>query len=236
MGPLASAAFLASIYRHNMALREQEAPACILLSDPSLPDRTAVILSRQPEATAALAEALARGLADLRRAGAERLLIACVTAHHFLPALPLELRERTISLIDLAMERLAAEPGRFLFLATTGTREARIFESHHLWRTVADRLVLLAPADQEGLHSWLYQLKLNATAAPLLQWLDELRRRYQAAGFVFGCTELHLLQRPLAERAAGAPGLGTVIDPLQIAAESLTSILKATSQPAAAEV
>jgi aspartate racemase len=226
MGPLASAAFLSTIYRHNVAAREQETPACILLSDPSLPDRTEVILSWQAEAAAALVAALARGLADLRAAGAERLLIACVTAHHFVPALPPELRQRIISLIDLALERLAAETGRFVFLATTGTRQARIFESHELWRGAADRLVMLAPADQEGLHSWLYQLKLNAAAAPLLAWLGELRQRYQAAGFLFGCTELHLLQQPLAERAAGSPGLGIVIDPLQIAAERLRSLLE----------
>jgi aspartate racemase len=225
MGPLASAAFLNTIYQHHRALREQEAPACILLSDPSLPDRSEVISSQQPAAEAALAGALARGLADLCAAGAERLLIACVTAHHFLPKLPVELRSRIISLIDLAMARLAAVPGRLLWLASTGTREARIFESHDGWRHVADRSAMLEPADQADLHAWLYRLKLNAPAAPLLGWLDELRRRYQAAGLVFACTELHLLQRPLAERPPEAPSLGAIVDPLQIAAEQLTSFL-----------
>jgi aspartate racemase len=43
MGPLASAEFVKTIYEYNLASREQEMPACILLSDPTIPDRTEAI-------------------------------------------------------------------------------------------------------------------------------------------------------------------------------------------------
>lgn len=45
MGPLASAEFVNTVYRLNMTEPEQQAPALVLRSDPSIPDRTAAILS-----------------------------------------------------------------------------------------------------------------------------------------------------------------------------------------------
>ena len=45
MGPLASAKFLSTVYRLNLVEPEQEAPNCILLSDPSFPNRTKAILA-----------------------------------------------------------------------------------------------------------------------------------------------------------------------------------------------
>ena len=40
MGPLTSAEFLKTIYEVNISGPEQDAPACVLYSDPSVPDRT----------------------------------------------------------------------------------------------------------------------------------------------------------------------------------------------------
>src|SRR5215208_5680219 len=100
MGPLASAELVHTIYRLNMVEPEQEAPACLLLSDPSIPDRTTAILAGD---TTELARRLTAALAELDRLGAERIVIACVTAHAVLPEVPAPLREKVVSLLDLAI-------------------------------------------------------------------------------------------------------------------------------------
>ena len=46
MGPLASAEFLKTIYEFNFSRTEKDAPAFVLYSDPSVPDRTEAILQR----------------------------------------------------------------------------------------------------------------------------------------------------------------------------------------------
>lgn len=44
MGPLASAEFLRTLYELNITYPEQNSLSCILLSDPTIPDRTQAIL------------------------------------------------------------------------------------------------------------------------------------------------------------------------------------------------
>ncbi len=235
MGPLASSAFLTTVYRVHAVEREQQAPVCILLSDPSFPDRTEAIRSGSAAARELLTSRLAGALAELGAAGADRILIACVTVHHFLPGVAAALRRRVIPLPGLAVERLAACRQSFLLLASSGTREARIFERHPRWPEIARRVALPADADQEELHRWLYRLKLNEPVAGCAAWLEELRQRYRVDGLVFGCTELHLLQPHC---AAGRPEhrLPPVVDPLLIAAEELPALLAgAAAAPAPAD-
>jgi len=50
MGPLASAAFLSTLYELTVDGAEQSAPACILLSNPAVPDRTESVLGGRGEA------------------------------------------------------------------------------------------------------------------------------------------------------------------------------------------
>lgn len=223
MGPLASTAFLRTIYEFHLAEPEQGSPRCILYSDPTFPDRTAAIFAGSVEI---LANRLARTVEDLIAIGADRVVIACVTVHCVLPSLPEPLRRRVISLVDLTIEELLASgPGRFLLLATSGTRSAQIFEGHARWGSVADRIVVPEQPDQERLHALVYQLKADGSIEGCLDWLAELRRRYSAEGFVFGCTELHLLHDAMRRDAA----LGRIVDPLWTAARDLPQLLSRIS-------
>jgi aspartate racemase len=219
MGPLASAEFLATLYRTHRFAREQQAPRCILLSDPAIPDRTDEILrdSRGP-----LIAAIAAALERLLAAGASRLLIACVTAHAVLAELPETLRERIISLIDLTLAACAAAPRRRLLLVSSGSRAARIFESHPAWPGLASSIILPSGEEQEELHRWIYELKSGGDPAAGLDWLARIEKRHQTAETIFGCTELHLLHR--AARSAGLAPLAAV-DPLCIAARDLERLL-----------
>lgn len=215
MGPLASAEFLGTLYRLNPAQPEQRGLACVLVSDPSFPDRTEAILAG---ATEALSRRLEQVLRDLLIQGVDRIVIACVTIHHLLPRMPEPLRDRVISLLDLMVDEILAAPRRRLLLATTGTRSARIFESHPRWLQVEPWVVCPRSDDQQELHEWIYRLKAGASSEPCIGWIEELVERYEVQGLLFGCTELHLLRRHMAARP---PSAIDVIDPLWTAARDV---------------
>lgn len=215
IGPLASAEFLGTLYRLNLAEPEQESLSCVLLSDPTFPDRTEAILAGL---TDILTERLEHALRTLLDYGADLIVIACITVHHVLPRVSEPLRRKVISLVDLMVDEILAMPRRRLLLATTGTRNARLFESHERWPQIENWVVLPGDSDQLALHQWIYRLKGGASQEECLDWIDTLADRYEVQGVLFGCTELHLLQRLLAARP---PGTTEVIDPLWTAARDI---------------
>lgn len=219
MGPLASAELVKTIYRLNISGPEQDAPQCVLLSDPSFPDRTEAILAGD---TGELARRLTAALRHLSERGAERIVIACVTVHHVLPEVPEELRGKVISLIDLVIDEVAASQKPHLLLATTGTRKARIFERHERWQEVAEQVHLLKEEDQHRLHETIYKIKQNDPVDACLDWLESLVPRYGIDRFIFGCTELHLLQEPLARRSERS---FAAVDPLQTVARDIRKLV-----------
>lgn len=227
MGPLASAELLATLYRLNLPAREQDAPRCVLLSDPAFPDRTEAILRGE---TAELARRLTEAVASLVELGAARVAIACFTVHRVLPELPEALRVKVVSLVDLVVEELLAEAARgvgpHLLLATTGSYRGGVFTGHPRWPEVAGSVRLLGEPDREALHERLYRLKRGESPERTVSFVRELRERYGAEGAVFGCTELHLLQRHLGE--ADRAG---VVDPLTTLARRFDEIVAGSHPP-----
>jgi aspartate racemase len=222
MGPLASNELLRTIYKLHLTEPEQGSPRCVLSSDPTFPDRTSAICDGRIDL---LSERLTRAVADLLAMGCSRVVIACITAHCALPFLPEPLRRRIVSLLDLTVsELLACGPDSFLLLTTRGTRIAQLFERHAHWGEVAGRVLFPDAVDQERLHAWIYRLKGGDSGDACLDWLGSLRDRYGVAGLVFGCTELHLLQEPLAARGKGDEA-GRIIDPLWVTARDLYRLL-----------
>ncbi|HEV7669751.1 MAG TPA: aspartate/glutamate racemase family protein [Thermoanaerobaculia bacterium] len=215
MGPLASAEFLRTLYRYQPLEPEQRSLRTVMISDPSFPDRTEAILR---EETAELAHRLEAAIESLLALGAERVVIPCITIHHLVPALPAELRRRVDSLIDVVVEEVLARRDPCLLLATTGTRAARIFERHERWRQVEPFIRTPTAAEQRDLHEWLYRLKKHGSAEECLQWLLGLAARHDVKGLIFGCTELHLLQRSLESAPLGGCW---VVDPLLSIAQAL---------------
>jgi aspartate racemase len=224
MGPLASAELLHTIYRLNVREPEQEAPPCLLLSDPSIPDRTAAILAGD---TRELVERIDQALAHLLDAGADRIVIACVTAHAVLPEIPEPRRSRVIPLLDLAIDEVAATGRQHLLLATQGTRRARIFENHPRWGEVAHLVRWTDDDDQRRIHETVYRFKHAEPDEESLDWIATLPAKYGIDGLIFGCTELHLLQRLLAKREAAGKAVPRVVDPLWIAARDVASLAAA---------
>lgn len=226
MGPLASTEFLNNIYRLSLQRKEQDMPRVILLSDPSVPDRTTAIKSGEIEK---VVRDLQRLIMRLMQMDVDHIVIACVTAHFFLPylELPAPIQERMISLISIVVDSLRADQGKYLLLRTSGTKDARIFEDHPEWRTVSSRVCVPNDKDQETIHdNYLYQLKKRSIQADDLALLKHLQAKYQVDGFIAGCTEVHLHTRELLANDM------KMIDPLYILAEQIAQpvILREATQ------
>src|SRR5215471_1774150 len=149
MGPLASAAFINTIYQQWTGEIEQSAPRVLLHSDPSFPDRTTLLLDGRDDV---LLERLDTAIGVLSDAGATRIVICCMTIHCLLPRLPPARRRPVVSLLDTAFELVRETPGRHVLLCATGSRQVRLFEQHAAWPEVADRLIMPTAEDQRAVH------------------------------------------------------------------------------------
>lgn len=213
MGPRVSAEFLQTIYEFNLRDKEQDSPACILYSDPTFPDRTEAILSGSDEI---LIERLVKAFEDLVNLGVSKIVIACVTLHHFLPRIPRHLQDKAISLIDVILEEVLKTQKRHLLLCTKGTHHARIFQNNERWSFAEPYVAIPCELDQKITHDFIYQIKGNDAGIAVMycaDYLGALVEKYQVDAFIVGCTEFHLVAKYLMRSKQGHKPYG-IVDPL----------------------
>ena len=220
----------------DWAQADQDYPEWALASVPRTPDRTAALLDGGDSPV----PLLARAVGDL--AGrADFAVIACVTAHAFLP----ELRRRvTLPVLDIVAEAIASahRPGRrrIGILATDGTLDSGIFEHAAARAAPGAEVVTLRDLAPDGA-----RLQRRLVMRPVYRGVDggaslkagggedasqrerlaaplrQAARRLIAAGaeaIVLGCTELPL--------ALGHEPIDDVplIDPIREAARAAVAI------------
>ena len=223
MGPLASAEFLKTIYEFNLKGAEQASPACVLYSDPSMPDRTQTIRDGSDEV---MLERLTEALEGLCRLNVRKIVITCVTSHHLLPRLGAELNEKIISLVDLIVHEVSRRKKRCLLLCSDGTRAKRLFQQHARWNEAKAHIVLPSDEDQAVIHSLIYRLKENGSRKDVMQCLAAILQKYELNVFIAGCTEFHLLTKYLLAEKAQADKFNS-IDPLMTLARDLKGFTNA---------
>lgn len=216
MGPLASTELLRTVYRAAPARPEQEAPRVLLWSDPAVVDRTEAIGSGDLEPLYRAVEKAVRGLVT---AGAERVVVACITAHRVLGDLPPDLLESCVSLVDLVHRELARTAEPHLLLCTKGTAQAGILTSGPEADQAVRDLVMLRPDDQEALHQEVYRIKCGGDPLRTVDFLRTILPRYGVRAFVAACTELHLVTQAIA--ASGRSDEFPAIDPLAVVAHRI---------------
>ncbi|MEQ9359412.1 aspartate/glutamate racemase family protein [Coleofasciculus chthonoplastes] len=196
MGPLASAEFIKTIYEYNLfGEKEQIAPKVLLYSDPSFPDRTEVLLRGE---YGWLLKNLTDALYQLCDLQVSRIIICCITSHYLLPQLPIQLKERIISLVDVILNEVIERQENHLLLCTNGTRKLKIFQDNNLWQRAKKYIVLLDDEDQKNIHNMIYQIKIYPKAYSSqsnLQFLESMNEKYKIDYFIAGCTEIHLLNK-----------------------------------------
>jgi aspartate racemase len=216
MGPLASAAFVRTIYGMHRGRLEQESPVVLLYSNPKIGDRTKTFLGGGDHRP--LLRDLETGISALLAQGADQVVICCVTMHYLLPLVSPELRARVVSLIDTVFEELERIDKRCLLACTTGAKKLGLFQNHPSWKSVRKRVCVLSEADQQQLHDAIYLVKRSHVTDPLTAVVHGLGAKYGVEAIIAGCTELHLLS----PACAGATFLNEqfeIIDPLSAIAE-----------------
>jgi aspartate racemase len=214
MGPLASAAFMQTLYADPSSLeKEQQMVQAILVSDPSVPDRTRALQLNQREEVISALSALLEGLEAF---DISHSLICCYTAHAFLKDVDKHLTRKLVSLPAMALAAVQEAGGRYLILCTEGTGEFRILENETAWPQVQDSLDSLTPGDQAKVHEIIYQLKAGADPRELWQRVAGIASDYTVDGVLFACTDFHLLSAASTEKSP-VP----FIDPLHTAAAAM---------------
>lgn len=210
MGSLASAEFVRTIYGECVGQNEHENPIIVLLSDPTIPDRSESFLNGTEDF---LFEHMLKRIDQLAQFGVTNIVVCCVTIHALIDRLPQELRRRVISLVDLVLQKVSMSESRHLLLCTEGTRHKQVFERHRLWQQVHERVVLLGAEDQHSLHDLIYQIKAGTKCRDQIDFVVKLVRKYQVSSYIAGCTEIHLLSKELRRQQPRAHNI-SAIDPL----------------------
>ena len=221
MGPEATAYFFSLIIKHTAAAKDQEHVAVLIYSLPQIPERTAAILGRGPSPV----PLLRKGVRTLARAGADFIVIPCITVHGFLPDIR---RASPVPVLSLLEETLASvkkkNPSlkRAGLLASTGTVRSGLFA-----RTFAKagvQIITPLAKDQAKLMEAIFGKRgikagfVEGLPKRLVLGVARRLAKRGAEAIIAGCTEIPLVLR---DEHIPVP----LIEPMRIAAQA--SVVKA---------
>lgn len=197
MGPAATAHFMKQLAASVEATTDQGHPKTMLLSDPSIPDRTQAILRGTYEPLAPIRD----GLLTLCGWGADLLAVPCNSAHYFIDLVSDTIPAKIIDIVEATLDRAsAANPEGAWLAATDGTVLGRMYQRR---AAMMDYRLLLPPDNlqkviQEAVHA--VKGKDLETSATLI--MEATRKLWILEDIIIiqGCTEI-----PIAYDMAGLP-------------------------------
>lgn len=221
MGPEATAYFFTLIIKNTKAETDQEHIPVVIYSHPEVPERTDAVLGKGPSPLPYLLE----GVRVLKEAGADFIVMPCVTAHHFYNEIMASVRFPFLNLVDetfLYAMRKVPEMKRVGVISSTGTLKSRLF--HEAFAREGVEIVEPTDEEQEQVMEAIFGkegIKAGYTSGKCREIIHNTARaliRRGAEAVIAGCTEVPLV---LKEGDIDVP----LIEPLQILAE--VSIQKA---------
>ena len=216
MGPLATADLLIKITMATRADSDREHIRVYIDSNTAIPDRTAAILSGGEDPVPEMSSALGK----LERCGADCVLMACNTAHYFLP----RLRERTgipiLDMLEITANACARRyPGKkAAVLGTTGTLRTGLYD--RALEKAGVPFLLPDEKQQTFLMHLIYDVvKASRPMQPAEEGWSRLLEELRAGGadyFILACTELPIVANTL-------PDEGPFVDPTEELARAAVS-------------
>ncbi|MGE5357868.1 MAG: aspartate/glutamate racemase family protein, partial [Bacteroidales bacterium] len=203
----------AQIVRRTRAPHERDHLRILIDNNPKVPGRMPAIFGT---GESCLPELL-RSARALRRAGAEFLVIPCVTVHYFHGALQKRTPIPILNIIDETVARVVRRhrgAKRVGVMATTGAIHARLFD-----RAMSEaRMELLVPTEKMQLYMMkaVAEIKRNGATKNAAAMARKVARTLLDAGadvVIAGCTEL-----PLVLRDGDLPV--PIVDPIAVLAEA----------------
>jgi aspartate racemase len=192
MGPDATLVFLEKFYALTRGRREQARPALLVDIDPGVPDRNEAWRGTGTSPAAAIA----RMGRNLKQAGADFCVMACITAHGYVESFEEEAGIPLIRMPDVVADALQAGAGGDArgpvgILATTTTLEMKLFQKAF----AARNSLLLVPEDkeQEELMRAIYSIKKGEEARSSVLAVAKSLVARGAHTILIGCTDLSVL-------------------------------------------
>jgi aspartate racemase len=224
MGPEATIYFFNLIVKATRAEKDQDHITSIVFNNPKIPDRTHAIVGNGPSPL----PYLIAGAKMLETAGADFIVMPCVTAHYFYGEIVKHISIPFLHLLTEVLRCIKRELGNIKkigLLATDGTIQSGLFQD--VFNKNGIEVAIPEDNDQKVLMKALYRekgVKAGYKRHPkkmILGVLGELLQEQQPEGIIAGCTEIPLV---LKQADMDVP----FIEPLRILAEA--SIRKAGYQ------
>ncbi len=199
MGPAATVDLMQKVIDATPAARDQDHVPMIVWNMPRIPDRNAfIVASAQGESGIfpSPCPAMCAGARALADAGAEAIVIACNTAHHWAEEVAAAANIPLIHIADAALAQLQrAKLDGVMLLATNSTHRLGLYEK----RAAKFGVTLCKPDDlsQAKIMAVIALVKAGRMAEArdeMLTTLDTLTAS-GAEIFLLGCTELPLVVR-----------------------------------------
>ena len=198
MGPEATLDCFAKIIKNTPAEKDQDHIRVIIDSNPAVPDRTAAIVGDGASPVPYMVE----GCHALKRAGADFIIIPCVSAHFFIDEIKRQTDLPILSIFDAVADTIAREFVEVKIvglLGTTGTVKGGLFQK----RLAREDIKTIVPDDtvQASVMKAIYDIKNAAPSRPrsaitadLAAAADSLiaSRPAGAQAIIAGCTEIPL--------------------------------------------
>jgi aspartate racemase len=198
MGPEATLDCFAKIIKNTPAQKDQDHFRVIIDSNPAVPDRTAAIVGNGQSPVPVMVE----GCHTLEKAGADFIIIPCVSAHFFIDEIQQLANLPILSIFDAVAESVTRDYPAVKtvgLLGTTGTIKGGLFQK----RLAKNRINTVIPqeAAQSTIMAAIYDIKNGAPTrarseitADLIAAVDSLIATQPdgAQAIIAGCTEIPL--------------------------------------------
>lgn len=202
MGPEATLDCFAKIIKNTPAKKDQEHLRVIIDSNPKVPDRTPAIIGDGESPVPTIVE----GCRALERAGADFIIIPCVSAHFFLNEIQEQSNLPILSIVDAVLETIVRDYPEIKvvgLMATTGTVKGDKFQK----RLAECGITTILPNEhvQARIMEAIYDIKnaqpkrpREAITADFIAVAEGLitQKPKGAQGIIAGCTEIPLALRP----------------------------------------
>jgi len=196
LGPEATVFLFQKILEHTPASKDQDHLRILIDNNPKIPERLPAILGTGADPVPMM---VASGQA-LEKAGADFIIIPCVSAHYFLPELSRRLNLPIISMLDEAAVRIKAfkpQMRKVGLLAAEGTMRFGLFQNR-LMRDVIDTII---PEGRDRIEVQANIFKIKDTKArhdrkEISLRIHEIAERMIVAGaqgILIGCTEISIV-------------------------------------------
>lgn len=223
MGPEATIDLYRKIVKETKVKKDQDHLRILIDNNPKIPDRTLAIKKKGPSPL----PQLIRSAKTLENAGADFIIIPCVTAHYYFKPLQKRIRIPILHLIEISVQYLKTKwkgISKIGLLATTGTIQTGLFQ-----KALSHTGIEVVLPDPEIQENWVMEaiygkqgIKVmgpTENSTRLILKASEKLVHLGAQAIIAGCTEI-----PIVLKDGDLPV--PVIDPVSILAKAAIERVK----------